>query len=97
MLHAKTSLRAGHCIPVPTGLVVTVRVYVWTPPPHCALHSDDATQSLTTQSTGQGLALQGRVSLVSVEQFSIVVGGYAVTLRSQTEFPPPQGTEQVVA
>ena len=52
VLHATVSVRAGHSVPPDSGAVITVRVLVWVPPLHAAVHVENDVHSLTTQLVG---------------------------------------------
>eukprot|EP01012_Entosiphon_sulcatum_P065557 TRINITY_DN9450_c0_g1_i4.p2 TRINITY_DN9450_c0_g1~~TRINITY_DN9450_c0_g1_i4.p2 ORF type:complete len:251 (-),score=19.30 TRINITY_DN9450_c0_g1_i4:288-1040(-) len=94
-LHVSSCVRSeGQERPPKAACVITERVLIALPPPHCTVQLDHNDQSDTTQSMGQGWVLQGR--------YSVTLGqaappNAAATRVGRVRFccPPPHSTEQL--
>jgi len=80
----------GHTLPPYAACCVTVRVWIWVPPPHVVEHVDHADQSLTRQSLGHSPTLH-TCEVLGTGVLHVAPDGH-VTVRVCT--PPSQALEQ---
>merc|ERR1719330_791581 len=92
MLHEAACSVSSQGSPLCAGCTTISRVFSWTPPPHCAEHSDHPPQSPTTQSTGHSSSLHDSIAS-NGGHFVPPPAGCTMMLRNFLSVPPPQVTE----